>query len=161
LTEHNVLVIAIFAMFAMLIAGYETFADQQMNVVETSGSTQALALNMAAYRQSVIAYAQAHPAFQGAVQASQLTATAHYQPNAIWQGYVANSMVVVYTTRAVSPALVVEMSKLAQGSVFAGRALNGSEVPPTDGSIAIPLPAGVAGAIPNGSPVWLAQVYPS
>jgi hypothetical protein len=53
------------------------------------------------------------------------------------------------------------MSKLAQGSVFAGRALNGNEAPPTDPSIAIPLPAGIAGAIPDGSPVWLAQVYPS
>jgi hypothetical protein len=161
LTEHDVLVIAVFVMFAMLIAGYETFADEQMNVVTTSQSTQALALNMAAYRQSVIAYVEAHPAFQGAVQANQLTGAAHYQPNPIWQGYVANGMVVVYTTSTVSPQLVVEMSKLAQGSVFAGRALNGNEAPPTDPSIAIPLPAGIAGAIPDGSPVWLAQVYPS
>lgn len=155
------LVIAIFVMFAMLIAGYETFADEQMNVVSTTVSTQALALNMAAYRQSVIAYVMAHPSFQGAVQDNQLTPAANYAPNPIWQGYVQNNMVVVYTTSAVSPQLVSEMSKLAQGSVFAGRALNGTEVPPTDSTIAVPLPAGVAGSIPNGSPVWLAQAYPS
>lgn len=154
------LVIAVFALFAMLVAGYETFVGEQMRVVTTT-STQALALNMAAYRESVIDYVQTHPGFQGTVQAGQLTSTAHYKPNPIWQSYVANSMVVVYTTSAVSPRLVVEMSQLAQGSVFAGRALNGNEVPPTDSTIAIPLPGGIAGSIPNGSPVWLAQVYPS
>lgn len=154
------LVIAVFAIFAMLIAGYETFAGEQMNVVYTT-STQALALSMAAYRQTVIAYVQAHPTFNGAVQANQLTPAANYKPNAMWQGYVQNNLVVVYTTSAVSPELVVEISKLAQGSVFAGRALNGDEVPPSDPTIAIPLPAGIAGAIPNGSPVWLAQAYPS
>ncbi|WP_206956703.1 type IV pilus biogenesis protein PilM [Trinickia acidisoli] len=154
------LVIAIFAVFAMLIAGYETFADEQMNVVSTT-STQALALNLAAYRQTVIAYVLANPSFQGAVQTNQLTPTANYTPNAMWQGYVQNGMVVVYTTSAVSPQLVVDMSELAQGSVLAGRALNGSEVPPTDPTIAVTLPSGIASAIPNGSPVWLAQVNPS
>jgi len=155
-----VLVIAVFAIFAMLIAGYETFAGEQMNVVSAT-STQALALNMAAYRQTVIAYVQAHPAFNGAVQANQLTPVANYKPNPMWQGYVQNNLVVVYTTSTVSPELVVDISKLAQGSVFAGRALNGNEVPPADATIAIPLPAGIAGAIPNGSPVWLAQAYAS
>lgn len=154
------LAIAMFAVLAMLIAGYETFVGEQMDVVTTT-STQALALNMAAYRQMVINYAMTHPAFDGAVQSNQLTPVANYSPNAMWQNYVQNHTVVVYTTSNVSPEIVTEISQLALGSVFAGRAFNGREIPPSNVSIAIPLPAGIAASIPNGSPVWLAQVYPS
>lgn len=152
-------VFAIFAVMAMLIAGYETFGAEQMTSAYRA-STQSLALNMAEYRQSVIDYVLAHPSFQGRVSANQLPSSAHYAPNALWQNYVQGNTVVVYATSPVSLELIADIARLSQGSVLAGSAQNGNEVPPGDSSVAIPLPAAIAASIPNGEPVWLAQVYP-
>ena len=153
--------LAIVAIFAALIAAYTTLTDSQMAFVPAA-SAQALALNMGEYRQAVIDYVlQVDPGFQGSVPAAKLSAVANYTPNPLWANYVQGNMVVVYATSQPSSDVVSDIATLAQGSVMAGSAVNGSEVSPGDPTLAIPLPAAIAAAVPNGTPVWLAQVYPS
>jgi hypothetical protein len=153
--------IAVVAICAALIAAYTTLTDAQMAFVPAA-SAQALALNMGEYRQAVIDYVlQAGPGFQGSVPAAKLSAVANYMPNPLWANYVQGNLVVVYATSMPSSEVVSDIATLAQGSVLAGSALNGSEVSPGDATPAIPLPAAIAAAVPNGAPVWLAQVYPS
>lgn len=143
-----------------LIAGAETFNLRQLQVVPVA-SANALAVNMAEYRQAVIEYVVTlHPGFQGTIPDDDLAGITAYAPNGHWCNYVQGDTVVIYAK--VKPAVPIdgEMAKLARGSVFAGVALDGEVVPPGDASVAIALPAGIAAAIPDGSPVWLAQVYP-
>jgi len=104
---------------------------------------------------------QVDPGFQGSVPAGNLPAVANYTPNPLWANYVQGNMVVVYATSQPPGDVVSDIATLALGSVMAGSAVNGSEVSPGDPALAIPLPAPIATVVPNGAPVWLAQVYPS
>ncbi|WP_261316140.1 type IV pilus biogenesis protein PilM, partial [Burkholderia dolosa] len=127
-------------------------------------SAMALAANMSAYRQAVVAFARANPSFAGSVPAASLApylgATV---ANPMWRNYVqpntgyAGSLVVVYAASAAAAAAVDGIERIAQGSALAGVALGANLVSP--GNPAVPLPAALANAIPNGMPVWMAQAY--
>jgi hypothetical protein len=83
--------------------------------------------------------------------------------NPMWRNYVqpntgyAGSLVVVYAASAAAAAAVDGIERIAQGSALAGVALGANLVSP--GNPAVPLPAALANAIPNGMPVWMAQAY--
>ena len=123
-----------------------------------------LAANMSAYRQAVVAFARANPSFAGSVPAASvapyLGATV---PDPMWRNYVqpntgyAGSLVVVYAASAAAATAVDGIEQIAQGSALAGVALGANLVSP--GNPAVPLPAALANAIPNGMPVWMAQAY--
>lgn len=157
--------IAIFMFFAALLALYETRGEQQM-MPAIYASSSSLAENMGQYRQSVINYVYANPTFQGAVSSTQLqtTAVSGFTANPLWSNYVQGNTVVVWASSSPTYPITSQIAQLAQGSVYAGTALNGFEVPYDEPASAptlqIALPAAVAGSIPNGVPVWLAQVYP-
>lgn len=154
-------VFATFALVAALVCSWQTFGDRQMQPVEqTSGSqAQAQALNMAAYRQSVIEYLQtAAPSFAGSIPPGQLRKLEHYASDGLWNNYVDGNTVVVYAQSQTSASLPSFTAKIAHGSVFAGVARGGYLVPTGQPGVSIPLPAGIANSITDGTPVWMAQV---
>jgi hypothetical protein len=69
----------------------------------------------------------------------------------------AGSLVVVYTTSTSAGAAISGIEQLAGGSALAGVAFNGNVLSP--GNPAVPLPTAIAAAVPNGTPVWMAQAY--
>ena len=152
---------ATFAIVATLVSAWQTFGARQMQPVAqaTGAQAQAQALNMAAYRTSVIDYLQtADPSFVGSVPPGQLKKIANYASNGLWNNYVEGSTVVVYAQSPTSASLPSFTAKIAHGSVFAGVARGGCLIPTGQPGIAIPLPAGIANSIADGTPVWMAQV---
>ncbi|OED13577.1 type IV pilus biogenesis protein PilM [Burkholderia sp. A2] len=157
----------IVAAFAMLTGAYALLGAEAAPA-PLAPSAMALAANMSAYRQAVVAYARANPSFAGSVPAASLApylgATV---PDPMWRNYVrpnagyAGSLVVVYaasaSASAAAAAAVDGIEQIAQGSALAGVALGANLVSP--GNPAVPLPAALANAIPNGMPVWMAQAY--
>ncbi|WP_175664539.1 type IV pilus biogenesis protein PilM [Burkholderia ambifaria] len=155
----------IVAAFAMLTGAYALLGAEAAPA-PLAPSAMALAANMSAYRQAVVAFARANPSFAGSVPAASLApylgATV---PNPVWRNYVqpntgyAGSLVVVYAASAsASAAAAVDgIEQIAQGSALAGVALGANLVSP--GNPAVPLPAALANTIPNGMPVWMAQAY--
>ncbi|MEW6343413.1 MAG: pilus assembly protein PilM [Paraburkholderia sp.] len=123
-----------------------------------------LAQSMSAYRQALMSYALANPGFQGMVSAGALqpyqSAGAASGP---WLNYVtpnassAGSLIVVYTTSVSAASALTGIEQLSGGSALAGIALNGNVMSP--GNPLVPLPAAIAAAVPNGTPVWMAQAY--
>jgi hypothetical protein len=153
----------IVAALAMLTGAY-ALLGQQATPLPAGPSPMALATSMSAYRQAVLAFARANPSFTGSVPAASLTPyLGANAANAVWQNYVqpnsgyAGSLVVVYATSTAASPAIVGMEQLAQGSALAGVALGANIVSP--GNPAVPLPAALANAIPNGMPVWMAQAY--
>ncbi|AZQ54292.1 type IV pilus biogenesis protein PilM [Burkholderia cenocepacia] len=155
----------IVAAFAMLTGAYALLGAEAAPA-PLAPSAMALAANMSAYRQAVAAFARANPSFAGSVPAASLApylgATV---PDPMWRNYVqpntgyAGSLVVVYaaSSSAAAAAAVDGIEQIAQGSALAGVALGANLVSP--GNPAVPLPAALANAIPNGMPVWMAQAY--
>jgi hypothetical protein len=159
----------IVAAFAMLTGAYALLGAEAAPA-PLAPSAMALAANMSAYRQAVVAFARANPSFAGSVPAASLApylgATV---PNPVWRNYVqpntgyAGSLVVVYaasasaSASAAAAAAVDGIEQIAQGSALAGVALGANLVSP--GNPAVPLPAALANTIPNGMPVWMAQAY--
>ncbi|MBR8063179.1 type IV pilus biogenesis protein PilM [Burkholderia ambifaria] len=151
----------IVAAFAMLTGAYALLGAEAAPA-PLAPSAMALAANMSAYRQAVVAFARANPSFAGSVPAASLApylgATV---PNPVWRNYVqpntgyVGSLVVVYAASAA--AAVDGIEQIAQGSALAGVALGANLVSP--GNPAVPLPAALANTIPNGMPVWMAQAY--
>ncbi|AIO39061.1 putative pilM, PilM [Burkholderia cenocepacia] len=155
----------IVAAFAMLTGAYALLGAEAAPA-PLAPSAMALAANMSAYRQAAVAFARANPSFAGSVPAASLApylgATV---PDPMWRSYVqpntgyAGSLVVVYAASASAAAAVAAdgIEQIAQGSALAGVALGANLVSP--GNPAVPLPAALANAIPNGMPVWMAQAY--
>jgi hypothetical protein len=151
--------------FSMLIGAYALF-DSENAPATASPSDMALAQNLSDYRQTLMAYVQAHPPGDaGSISATVLQLSSGQPPNAAWRNYVqanpgqgAGTEVVVYAASAGMPAVVTGIEQLAQGSMLAGAAYNGNLVSP--GNPAVPLPGAVAASVPNGAPVWIGQVYP-
>jgi len=155
----------IVAAFAMLTGAYALLGAEAAPA-PLAPSAMALAANMSAYRQAVVAFARANPSFAGSVPAASLApylgATV---PNPMWRNYVqpntgyVGSLVVVYAASApaAAAAAVDGIEQIAQGSALAGVALGANLVSP--GNPAVPLPAALANTIPNGMPVWMAQAY--
>ncbi|HEY4350800.1 MAG TPA: type IV pilus biogenesis protein PilM [Paraburkholderia sp.] len=127
-------------------------------------ATFTLAQGMSVYRTALITYARSHPEFEGSVPAQTLQPLLAPNPvDPLWQNYVSpntsapGSLVVVYATSASAAPAIAGIETLAGGSAFAGVALNGAVLSP--GNLAVPLPTALASAVPNGAPVWMAQVY--
>lgn len=153
----------IVAALAMITGAYAVL-DAEATPVPQGPSSMALAMNMSTYRQAVVAFARLNPSFTGAVPATNLAPYLGASvPNSMWRNYVqpntgyAGSLIVVYASAAAAPGVIVGMEQLAQGSALAGVALGANIVSP--GNPAVPLPAALANAIPNGMPVWMAQAY--
>lgn len=146
----------------MLTGAYALLDNQTLSSTPNPVNMN-LAVSMSAYREAVVAYAQKNPAFQGQVPVGSLalptgTQTVslrnYVEPNA---GGVSGSVVVIYGTAASSGTAALDIEQMAQGSALAGIAQAGSIQSP--GNPAVPLPNAIAGAVPNGAVVWMAQAY--
>ncbi|WP_412025874.1 type IV pilus biogenesis protein PilM [Burkholderia cepacia] len=142
--------------YALIDAGY------QPTTMSVSGFS--LARSMSAYRDAVTRYALDHPAFEGSVpDASLRPLLAPQAIDPLWRNYVApnadvpGSIVVVYATSAAATPAVTAIERLSNGSALAGVALDGRVL--SRGNPAVPLPAALSGAVPNGMPVWMAQAW--
>jgi hypothetical protein len=149
--------------FAMLTGGY-ALVSAQTAPTTPSPSTMNLAMNLSQYRQAVAAFAVANPSFSGSVPAGSLQPfLASTTPDSGWRNYVspnadyAGSLVVVYGASQSTASVVPDIEQLAQGSAMAGIAFNQTVVSP--GNTPVPLPSGLAGSVPDGVPVWMAQAY--
>jgi hypothetical protein len=158
------LMIWIVTAFAMLTGAYALLGHEAAPVPQ-GPSTMALAANMSTYRAAVVAFARAHPAFEGAVPAASLAPYLGASvPDSMWRNYVqpntayTGSLVVIYATTTAARDVIVGMEQLAQGSALAGVAVGASIVSPGN-ALAVPLPDALASAIPAGMPVWMAQAY--
>jgi len=154
-------VFATFAVIAAVMCTWQNFGERQMQTVAqaTGAQAQAQALDMAAYRLSVIDYLQtADPSFVGSIPPGQLRKIANEPSDGLWNNYVDGTTVVVYAQSPTSASLPSFTAKIAHDSVFAGVARGGYLVPTNQPGVAIPLPAGIAHNIADGTPVWMAQV---
>ncbi|TKC86958.1 pilus assembly protein PilM [Trinickia terrae] len=147
-----------------MIAGAYAMFDAESTPVPKGPSSMALAMNMSLYRQALVQFALANPAYAGSVPAANLAPyLGGSNANPVWQNYVlpntnyAGSLVVVYATAASATVAITGMEQLAQGSALAGVALGANIVSP--GNPSVPLPPALANTIPNGMPVWMAQAY--
>jgi len=146
------------------VTGVYTLVDAQFQLATPTIASASLAQSMSAYRQALMAYALANPSFHGAVSAAALAPyLATGTPGGPWLNYVtpdtsaAGSLIVVYTTSGSAASALSGIEQLAAGSALAGVALNGNVMSP--GNPLVPLPAAIAGAVPNGTPVWMAQAF--
>ena len=154
-------IFATFTAIAALIAAWSTYEARQMQplVQGAAAQAQAQALNMAEYRASVIDYLNSvNPSFEGSIPAAQLPGIAHYAATGLWNNYVEGNTIVVYAIAPTAAGLPSFMTLLAQGSVLAGVAQSGYLIPPGAPGVAVPLPTGIANAIANGTPVWMAEI---
>ncbi|KVQ02902.1 pilus assembly protein PilM [Burkholderia ubonensis] len=155
--------LAITLILASLAAVYATLDNGAASALPPPQAAQALADNLAIYRQAALDYARLHPGTRGAVSVKQLPFPSWYPgPNSLWRNYIAGGTVVTYA--AAQPPLNIsgEIAALADGSLLAGVAYRGAVVRagyarsdlPSNG---VPLPAGLK--IANGLPVWMGQAY--
>ncbi|PCE32382.1 type IV pilus biogenesis protein PilM [Burkholderia ubonensis] len=150
--------------FASIAAVYATLQGQSaIPALQPPRIAQALADNLAIYRQAALDYARLHPGTRGAVSATQLTFPSWYPgANPLWRNYVAGGTVVTYAAAPPPVNISGEIATLADGSLLAGVAYRGAVVRagyarsdlPSNG---VPLPAGLK--IANGLPVWMGQAY--
>ncbi|MFC0402789.1 pilus assembly protein PilM [Paraburkholderia rhizosphaerae] len=123
-----------------------------------------LAQSMSDYRAALIGYALGHPDFEGSVPAASLQPLlAPRTVDPLWRNFVTpnttapGSLVVVYATSTSATPAIAGIERISNGSAFAGVSFNGSVVSP--GNQPVPLPAALAGGVPDGMPVWIAQAY--
>ncbi|AOK49590.1 pilus assembly protein PilM [Burkholderia sp. MSMB617WGS] len=150
--------------FAALAAVYATLQGPfAVAALQPSRTAQALADNLAVYRQAALDYARTHPGTRGAVPNAQLAFPAWYPgANPLWRNYVENGTVVAYAASAPPVNIAGEIATLAGGSLFAGVAYRNAVVRPGYANPnvpanGVPLPAGLT--IANGLPVWMGQAY--
>ncbi|KVN99356.1 pilus assembly protein PilM [Burkholderia ubonensis] len=154
---------AITLILASLAAVYATLDNGAASALPPPQAAQALADNLAIYRQAALDYARLHPGTRGAVSNTQLKFPSWYPgANPLWRNYFAGGTVVTYA--AAQPPLNIsgEIAALADGSLLAGVAYRGAVVRagyarsdlPSNG---VPLPTGLK--IANGLPVWMGQAY--
>jgi len=148
----------------MALAGVYALVDQRFVAGAPTVESMSMAQSMAAYRLAGIQYALANPGAAGTIASGALGPyLASGAANALWRVYVepnaavAGSTVVVYTTSAFAGAAIPNIEQMAFHSALAGATHAGTIVSP--GNPAVPLPAAVATAVPNGAPVWMAQAY--
>lgn len=140
----------------LLAAAMSQIGEQRAATVATRAST--LAQDFAAYRTAVIRYVQANPnpSFNGSVPNANLPAVGAYVPHPLWRNYVVGSTVLVYSASVPTINFVGALEDLAQHSVFAGAAYNGTIVASaaaTAQSVVV-LPPSAQAFVPNGVPVW-------
>jgi hypothetical protein len=141
-------------LFALgVLAGHVALSGQASQVLAAPARAGDLAQNMAVYRTAVVAYVAAHAGFRGAVADGDLILPSWYVRLPWWRNHVADGMVTVY---AVPPptGFVVELQRLAGGSMLAGEARGGRLHAPAFGDTGIALPA----VVPDLAPVWLAPI---
>ncbi|AGK51438.1 pilM family protein [Burkholderia thailandensis MSMB121] len=156
--------LAVALTFASLAAVYATLqGPSAVPALQPSRAAQALADNLAVYRQAALDYARTHPGTRGAVPNAQLPFPTWYPgANPLWRNYVERGTVVAYAASPPPVNIAGEIAALADGSLLAGVAYRGAVVrpgyanpnAPADG---VPLPAGLS--IANGLPVWMGQAY--
>lgn len=127
-----------------------------------AGNGAALASSMAVYRDAVVRYADAHPAFQGTAPRTHLDLPAWYaEPDpGLWSHHVAaDGLIAVYAVRLPALDIGADLAQVAHGSELAGRANPGAGRidPAVPGGGAVALPAIPGPALEAGAPVWLAH----
>lgn len=152
------------ALVCGVLGGMYALIDAEYQPTTMSVSGFALAQSMSAYRDAVMRYALDHPGFEGSVTDAALRPLLAPQTiDPLWRNYVApnadapGSLVVVYATAASATAAVTAIERLSRGSALAGVTLDGMVM--SRGNPAVPLPAALSRAVPNGMPVWMAQAW--
>jgi type II secretory pathway pseudopilin PulG len=157
--------LAIVLILAALGGVYTTLHGDDSTSLPPQQVAQALAENLAVYRQATLDYARQHPGTNRAVSNAQLAPQfpAWYRNvNPLWRNYIANGTVVTYAATRPPVNIVGEIETLAQGSLLAGQAYQGTVVHSgfangTPSAKSIWFPAGVR--IADGLPVWMGQAY--
>lgn len=151
---------------ASLAGAYSTM-DQVRNPSSPQLHGKDLAVNMAAYRAAVVAYATStytsYPIT--ATSVSQLALASYlpywYPPAAsgMWSNYIdSDGTIVIYATAKPPVVYTADMVNLSQNSQLAGTASTaGTLVSPIFGDTGIVLPKPGGALIPAGRPVWLAH----
>lgn len=146
------------------IAGVYGLVDARYLGDTPAPAAVSFAQNMSAYRQALVAYAIANPGFAGSASAAALapfsagiTLDPSLRNYVVPNGDAPGSLVVVYTASTTMGGAIAQIETLAGGSAMAGVAHGGSVLSP--GNPAVPLPAAIAGAVPDGTPVWMAQAW--
>lgn len=149
---------------ASIAAVYATLqGPSTVPALQPERTAQALAENLAIYRQATLDYARTHPGTRGAVSPTKLPLPAWYPgPNPLWRNFVRDGTVVAYASAAPPVNITGEIATLADGSLFAGVAYRNAVVRPVNANPnapanGVPLPAGLK--IANGLPVWMGQAY--
>ncbi|WP_244101578.1 type IV pilus biogenesis protein PilM [Burkholderia ambifaria] len=160
---ENVIAIWVALVFGVL-GGMYALIDADYQPATMSASGFALAHSMSTYRDAVVRYALDHPEFEGSVTDAALRPLLAPQTiDPLWHNYVApnadapGSLVVIYATSAAATPAVTAIERLSRGSALAGVALDGRVV--SRGNPAVPLPAALSRAVPDGMPVWMAQAW--
>jgi hypothetical protein len=140
----------------LLAAAVSQIGEQRLASIPPSAA--ALAQDFAAYRTAVIRYVQTHPdaAFSASVPNASLPSVGAYVAHSPWRNYVKGNTVVVYSASVPAINFVGALEELAQHSVFAGAAYNGTIVANPTSSVPsnVKLPPVVQNVVPNGVPVW-------
>lgn len=110
--------------------------------------------SMATYRSASVAYARAHPSFEGELASESLSLPTWWRDTGSVGARVEGRLVVVYLRQRAPLDLLPQMRRLAAGSLLVGLAhrATGTLLSPDHGDTGIPVPA----SIPDGTPVWLA-----
>ncbi|MBN3819071.1 type IV pilus biogenesis protein PilM [Paraburkholderia sp. Se-20369] len=149
---------------AAVAAVYATLqGPSAVPALQPARTAQALAENLAIYRQATLDYARTHPGTRGAVPVAKLPFPTWYPgANPLWRNYVMDGTVVAYASAVPPVNITGEIATLADGSLLAGVAYRNAVVRPGNANPnapanGVPLPAGLK--IANGIPVWMGQAY--
>lgn len=149
--------LVVFVILSGLLAATMSEIGEQRAASVPAGAA-VLAQDFAVYRTAVIRYVQTHPdaAFSASVPNTSLPAVGAYVPHPLWRNYVKGNTVVVYSASVPTINFVGALEDLAQHSVFAGAAYNGTIVANPTASVPsyVALPAPANQLVPNGVPVW-------
>jgi hypothetical protein len=149
------------------LAGVYSAKEQVRNPPSTQLHSADLAVNMAAYRAAVVAYASntyaSYPITATSVSHADLAPYLPYwyTPAAagMWNNYIdTDGTIVIFATANPPVVYTADMVSLSQNSMLAGTAsATGMLVSPIFGDTGIVLPKPGGALIPAGRPVWLAR----
>jgi hypothetical protein len=112
----------------------------------------ALAERMAVLRTAAQAWARSHPGYDGPLDVGLLDTPDWWRGDPELHALVQGRIVAVYASWPASHAVLSQMTRLSNGSIWVGTAEGGTLHSPTTGDTGIAVPS----AVPERAPVWLA-----
>ena len=163
------MIIVIFAMFASLIGFAQLSENSELARASNTARVTALSENMAFYRSAVIDYVNTPGSARSVCEKVGKIPTGYVPLNPpLWTSCIlSDGTVVVYARSKPEVDIVDAISRMAQGSMMAGRA-NTAVAPPaaarieppfpgTDAPMTVPALPSSALLLNSGVPIWLAS----
>ncbi|SEK64451.1 PilM protein [Roseateles sp. YR242] len=129
--------------------------DARHDAREVEGlRSRSTAESMATVRSAAVAFSRAHPSFEGALAQGDLGLPDWAHPSPGIHARIDGRLVIVYLDGVAPPDLLMQMRRLAGGSMLVGQAhaATGTLMSPDLGDTGI----AVSADIPDGAAVWLA-----